>query len=346
MNQNLSKPWLPLERIHQLVQLEPALLLLSASLVAWFLYKFLLRKVNEERHQTFRREFARLGVYAAGVVICVGAYALLVPDLENSRAVVRIAPYVGLAALVFQALLFIKVCKIFLLEYLFASHMREGVPILLVDLFTLVLTALTLAVLSKEVFTLQVGPFLATSAIFSIILGLALQDTLGNLFAGISLQFDKPYDLDDWVEVSTDGAKWVGQVKEVSWRATLLYAVTEELITIPNKVIAQAQIANFSASGKPFIRKQTFRVPYGSEIPKVKEALITVARGVRGVRKDLSPTVFVNEAGESWISVSLIYFLDDYGTQWNIADQMLEQAIPALERVGVRLAAPRLQVMQ
>ncbi len=224
--------------------------------------------------------------------------------------------------------------------------MREGVPILLVDLFTLVLTAVTLGVLSKEVFSLEVAPFLATSAIFSIILGLALQDTLGNLFAGISLQFDKPYDLDDWIEVSSEGMKWVGQVKEVSWRATLLQAITDELITIPNKVIAQAKIANFSSSGKPFIRKQTFRVPYGTEISKAKEALIATARLMPGVRKDPAPTVFVNEAGESWISLSLIYFLDDYGTQWGVADQLLEQAIPALESAGVHLAPPRMQVLR
>jgi small-conductance mechanosensitive channel len=346
VNEALKKQWLPLDRIHELVQLEPALLLLCASLVAWFLYKFFLRGVNEVRHRAFRREFARLSVYAIGVVVSVSVYALLVPDLQSSRAAFRVAPYVGLAALIFQALLFIKVSKILLLGYLFASHMREGVPILLVDLFTLVLTAITLGVLSKQVFSLEVAPFLATSAIFSIILGLALQDTLGNLFAGISLQFDKPYDLDDWIEVNSSGSKWVGQVIEVSWRATLLRAVTEELITIPNKVIAQAQISNFSSSGQPFIRRQVFRVPHGSELAPVRKMLERAALETEGVRKDPAPHVFVSDAAESWVTLTLIYFLDDYAQQWNVTDRLLQRALPELERGGVRLAPPRIQVLQ
>jgi small-conductance mechanosensitive channel len=346
VNQGLNKQWLPLERIHELVQLEPALLLLGASVVAWALYKVFLRGVSEVRHRALRQEFSRLVAYAGGVILSVGAYALLVPDLQSSRATVRLVPYLGLVALVFQALLFVKVSKILLLGYLFASHMREGVPILLVDLFTLVLSALTIGVLSQQVFALEVAPFLATSAIFSIILGLALQDTLGNLFAGISLQFDKPYDLDDWIEVNTGGVKWVGQVLEVSWRATLLRAVSEELITIPNKVIAQAQISNFSSSGQPFIRRQLFRVPHGTPLDPLRLTLERIALEVEGVRKIPAPHVYVSDTTESWVTVTLIYFLDNYAEQWSVTDRLLRQTLPELERGGMKLASSRIQVLQ
>jgi small-conductance mechanosensitive channel len=65
-----------------------------------------------------------------------------------------------------------------------------------------------------------------------------------------------------------------------------------------------------------------------------------------GVRKDPAPHVFVSDAAESWVTLTLIYFLDDYAQQWNVTDRLLQRALPELERGGVRLAPPRIQVLQ
>ena len=118
--------------------------------------------------------------------------------------------------------------------------------------------------IGAEIFNIRLTPILATSAIFSLVLGLALQDTLGNLFAGVALQFDKPYEIGDWIEIQSSGQKWIGQVYEISWRATVLIASTEESITVPNRIVAQAQIANYSTKYRPITRSQLFRLPFGT----------------------------------------------------------------------------------
>ena len=75
-----------------------------------------------------------------------------------------------------------------------------------------------------------------------------MQDTLGNLFAGVALQFDKPYEIGDWIEIHNSGQKWVGQIYEITWRATLLIGFVEEFITVPNRVMGQSEISNFRRS--------------------------------------------------------------------------------------------------
>jgi len=144
------------------------------------------------------------------------AYAVAQKSVDLGNTQERIAAYLGLATLIAGAIVFVKVCRILLFEYLFIGHMKEGVPLLIVNLFTLVISIGIVGWFATELFGVKLGPLLATSAVFSLILGLALQDTLGNLFAGVALQLDKPYEIGDWIEVNNGGATWVGQVEEIS----------------------------------------------------------------------------------------------------------------------------------
>src|SRR5262249_25507055 len=149
-----------------------------------------------------------------------------------------------------------KTCRILLFEYLFLSHMRAGVPLLLVNLFTLLLTLVMGGWLCTAIFDVKLGPLLATSAIFSVVLGLALQDTLGKRFAGVAMQFDKPYEIGDWIEIMLNGQKWVGQVQEISWRATVMVGISDEHISVPNRLMGQTQISNFATTKRPIWRSQ------------------------------------------------------------------------------------------
>src|SRR5690606_32742898 len=144
----------------------------------------------------------------------------------------------------------------------FMGSVKAGVPILVVNIFSLMLSVLLTFWVVSRLFGVQLGPLLATSAAFSIILGLALQDTSGNLFAGISLQLDKNYEIGDWIEITTGLLKVVGQVKEITWRSTLLTGLSDELITLPNRLMSGASISNYSPADSPIVRSQVFRVPH------------------------------------------------------------------------------------
>jgi small-conductance mechanosensitive channel len=342
----LGEPWVPADRIEALVQLEPALVIAGLVLGAWLSYKLLLRQVSEERHRNLRGQFRGILSHLALATALFLSYYGLGSLGDAVPAAPRIATYVGLVTLLSGATVFVKTSRILLFEYLFLSHMRAGVPLLLVNIFSLVLSVLLGAWFATEVFGLRLAPLLATSAIFSLILGLALQDTLGNLFAGVALQFDKPYEIGDWIEVQVDGHTWVGQVQEISWRATVLIAFTDEAITVPNRVMGQSRISNFSVKTRPVIRSQLFRLPHGTSLERAREILVGAALQVPDIRKDPAPLVLVGEAAESWIAVKLVYFIDQFGLQYLIADQVFSRAISGLEKAGIALANPKVTVLR
>jgi len=94
------------------------------------------------------------------------------------------------------------------------------------------------------VFGVPVGTLIATSGVFAVILGLALQSTLADVFSGIALNLGRPYAVGDWIVL--DGGVQ-GRVMETNWRATHLINGTYDLVVIPNSGLAKAQIVNLSS---------------------------------------------------------------------------------------------------
>ena len=83
---------------------------------------------------------------------------------------------------------------------------------------------------------------LATTAVGAVILGFALQDTLGNLFAGLAIQIEKPFRVGHWVTIGGES----GLVSEITWRATKIRTKAGNFVIVPNSVLARESITNYS----------------------------------------------------------------------------------------------------
>ena len=93
-------------------------------------------------------------------------------------------------------------------------------------------------------FALPIGGLLATSGVLAIVLGLALQSTLADVFSGIAVGLERPYKAGDliWVEGGIEG-----RVVQVNWRSTEIGTVQNNVAVVPNSVIAKARLVNRSA---------------------------------------------------------------------------------------------------
>lgn len=94
-----------------------------------------------------------------------------------------------------------------------------------------------------DVFDMPISGLLAASGIVAIVVGLALQSTLGDVFSGIVLNFAKPFHSGDWVIVDR-GIQ--GRVIETNWRATKILTPDNDLAIVPNSIIAKARLINVS----------------------------------------------------------------------------------------------------
>ncbi len=113
--------------------------------------------------------------------------------------------------------------------------MREGFPAIVQDAIVLGILALVGTFVFKE-------QLLTTSAIGAVVVGFALQDTLGNAIAGLAIQSERPFHVSHWIRVG----EFEGRVAEITWRATKLRTRTGNFVVVPNNIIARDAIVNYS----------------------------------------------------------------------------------------------------
>lgn len=110
---------------------------------------------------------------------------------------------------------------------------------------------------------------MATSGAVPIVLGLALQSTLKDVFSGIVLSFSRPYRPGDWISID---AVTEGRVVEMRWRATHVLTANCDLAIVPNSAITKAQIVN--ASSPSGIHGMTVSIQLGAKIAPAPRAEI------------------------------------------------------------------------
>ncbi len=324
--------------LYNLIDFEIYIFLIVFSIISYLFYKFLLKDVSVERHYNLKNHFKNLFLHLIILSLLYFVFNLIYTGADTYPILKKILPYISSLTFLWGCLIFVKASRLIVLQYLFLGSMRAGVPLLLVNIFSLLLSVVILFWSVSQIFGVQLTPLLATSAAFSIVLGLALQDTLGNLFAGISLQIDKTFELDDWLEVQNGTIRVTGQVKELSWRSTVLVGFSDEMITLPNKLIASSQVSNFSPDQQPIIRSQVFRISHTSDFEHIKELLFKTVQKIPEIRKRPEPFVFIQELNESWVAIKIIYYLDQYGKQFSAGDLVLDQCLKALREHNIQLA--------
>lgn len=332
----------PNKALFEILNFEAYLGLAAMILMAWLFYKIFLNGVSLERHLSLQGHLRKLLKH---VLVFTAWFALFsaLREVDQSWAF-KSLNWVASITLLWGIMVFIRVSRLLLLQYLFLGSMQAGVPLLVVNIFSLVLSVLLLLWVATRIFDLNLAPLLATSAAFSIILGLAMQDTLGNLFAGISLQVDRAFEIGDWVEVYHNNLKVVGQVKEISWRSTILVGWSDELITLPNRSMANAQISNYTGAHHPIFRTQDFRFPYGSDLKAIKDILLRSLEEISEISPLPAPMCYVRESTESWVLIRISYGVENFGQQYLVGDQVLSHLLKRLNESGISVAHQVLDV--
>jgi len=165
----------------------------------------------------------------------------------------------------------------------------------------------TILIFLSWAFGLNINKFLAGSAIISIVLGLALQETLGNFFSGMVMQATSPFNLGDWVSC----ANVEGRVVDMTWRAVTLHTLDDNHVLIPNSMIARDKITNYAAPTVATARLITLGIDYASPPDQVREVLLEAMDETPGVLKEPSPVVFLTDFGDSSITYTLKFWIND-----------------------------------
>ncbi len=180
------------------------------------------------------------------------------------------------------------------------------------------------------------APLFTGSTILGIVVGLALQDTLGNLFAGLALQADQPFQVGDVVIISGRGE---GVVENVSWRGVSIRTFRNTLLVISNSVLGKETI-EVAPKGNLNARNVFFNTLYSNSPAHTIQVVREAVRQVDNVSKKMRPVVRVRNLGDNGIDWEIKYWLDDFAKQHD-TDAMIRQRVwYVFQREGIDFAFP------
>ncbi len=215
---------------------------------------------------------------------------------------------------------------------------RIDAPTLIRNIFTIVAFTILFLIAFTLLFPgVNLGALFTTSAIFGVILGLALQDTLGNFFAGISLQADRPFQVGDVIAVGPQ--RHTGVVEEISWRAIKIRTFTNHVVLIANSTAAKEPIEVFPR-GNLNARLVLFNTLYTDSPAKTIHVVREAVREADNVSERISPIVRIKNLGDNGIDYEVKYWPEDYA-KYNDTDALVRQRIwYAFRRAGINFAFP------
>jgi len=224
---------------------------------------------------------------------------------------------------------FINAGVFVLINPLRVDRVPDRFPIILQDFIVLGLILLSSTFLSQQLLT--------TSAVSAVVLGFALQDTLGNAFAGLAIQSEKPFHVGQWVKV---GAEFEGRVAEVTWRATKLRTKAGNFVVLPNNVVAKEAITNYSEPVQATMLFVDVGASYTASPNQVKAALIEAMRHSSRVLTAPAPDVLVHAFDASAITYRARFWIQDYEVDEHARDEVRTAIFYSFQRHGIEIPWP------
>ena len=281
----------------------------------------------------------RRGMLGMAIVATIGVAALYLHSeyqgISGSDTIATIVRELILAVMAFAV---IRVFMIFVLQTLLA---KLAVPRILSE-FLLALSLIVYALFRLSATGVNLAGVVTTSAVITGALAFSAQETLGNLWAGISLQLENTVRLGDWVKIGNE----VGQVVSIRWRSMAIATNNNETIVIPNSQLMKDRVIVVGRRGdeKAYWRRWvSFQVDYDYPPARVC-AVVTDAlqrAEILNVAHDPQPMCLCDKFDESGAEYVAVYQLLDPKREWPTKSDVLVHVYAALARANMPIPFPR-----
>jgi len=192
-------------------------------------------------------------------------------------------------------------------------------------------------------FGIQITPLLATLGVGGIAIGLALQPTLINFFAGLNLISDKPVQVGDFIEI--ENGQIQGFVLDIGWRSTRIKTLANAVVIIPNTKLSENIIVNSTQiADNQYNVVVPCAVSYGADLEKVEKILIDVSKKIikkyDDTVKDFEPIVRYNTFADSNINFNVIIKVNKYTSQFLLKHELIKAIKNEFDKEKIEISYP------
>ena len=207
---------------------------------------------------------------------------------------------------------------------------------------TVAITAVVSVALAATVagFGVVLSAFAILAGALALAVGFAAQDVIANFVAGVFVIQDEPFTVGDWIE--WDGND--GVVREIRLRVTKLDTFDNELVTVPNRDLANAAVTNHVANDRRRV-SVGFGIGYDDDVERAREAIVEEGARIEGVLDEPAPTAPVAELGDSAVVLSGRLWIDPNDSGYGaVRAQFVEAVKGRFDAEGIDMPYPNTEL--
>ncbi|MBC8521777.1 MAG: mechanosensitive ion channel family protein [Methanomicrobia archaeon] len=270
----------------------------------------------------------------AGFYFALGALS----DLEKYSEEIGGIFFVG--SILLLSLIVSRILGVLVSHWLRVQKKYEKMPKLMGNVVAIVIYLMAFLMILDH-FDIEINPLLAAFGLGGLAIGLALQNTLSNFFAGLHIITDRPINFGDYIEIEGGTS---GFVEDIGWRSTRVRTLPNTLVIVPNSKLAESVIINNSQPVLEMSVVVQCGVAYESDLEKVERVTIDVAKQiletVPGAVKTFQPLVRFHTFGDSNINFSIILRVEEPATKYIVTHEFIKALKKRYDREGIEISWP------
>jgi small-conductance mechanosensitive channel len=238
-----------------------------------------------------------------------------------------IADAFGIASWILGAWLVKSILSRILRRTIFPNDDQPHARRLFADLASGLVYVIAFVGIMDTVLKEPISTMLATSGVLAIVLGLALQNTLADVFSGLAINIERPFGAGDWITMAGDVE---GQVIEINWRATRLRTLANDIVVIPNSVVAKAVVTNHRPLSEPYLCTVELSIDHSWPVARVITVLEAAAGTTAGVAAGSKPVAYANSVTDALVNYRLYFALHEFSQSAPVRSAVIATALTAL----------------
>lgn len=308
--------------------------------LSYFILKLIVKKISGGKKSYAQFILKQLSIPVFFLVFIIGLYTSLktLSRLDEYYLVIDGAFFVITTLII--ALLVSRIITVITMGWLKVRRGFKRTPGLLNKAITVLIFIIAIAVILAY-FKIDITPLIAGVGLGALAIGLALQSTLSNFFAGVHLLSDRPINVGDFIELDENNT---GIVEDIGWRSTRIRMLTDNLLIIPNGKLADSNIINYSMPKDDFSIWVPCGVAYESDLKKVERVTLEVAKEIQntvpGAMKDFEPGFRYREFGDSNINFVTILRIEKPMDRFVVRNEFIKALKQRYDKEKIEISWP------
>jgi small-conductance mechanosensitive channel len=314
--------------------------------LSYLILKFIIKRIAGRKKSYGEFIFKKLSKPVLLVVFIIGVYTALksLTIIEEYNNWIDGGFFIIITLTI--ATLISNIITIIMLGYLKVRKGFERTPGLLNKALSVIIFLIAIVIILGY-FKVDITPMIAGVGLGAVIIGLALQSTLSNFFAGVHILSDKPIRVKDFIELDKDN---YGIVEDIGWRSTRIRMLTDNLLIIPNAKLADSNIINYSMPKQDFSIWIPCGIAYESDLNKVEKITLDVAKQIQqtvdGAVKDFEPTFRFKEFGDSNINFIAILRVNESMARFTVRNEFIKALKKRFDKEKIEISWPIRKIYQ